>query len=111
MQQIQLSKIAEMFSALGHEHRLKIVELLRDGERCVCKITPEFKLDPSVVSRHLSILEQSGIIVSRRDGRWIHYRIADQRVLRLTEIARRIAHSPERTKTFLTRAETANRKC
>jgi ArsR family transcriptional regulator len=100
MQTIQFSQTAEILSALGNEHRLKIVELLRDGERCVCKITPEFKLDPSVVSRHLAILEQSGVIVSRRDGRWIHYRIADQRILRITEIARRIAINPEHTKIF-----------
>jgi ArsR family transcriptional regulator len=86
-----LSKQAKILSALGNEHRLKIVELLSSGECCVCKITPEFKLDPSVVSRHLAILEQAGIIVSRRDGRWIHYRIRDRQVLRLMEIARRIA--------------------
>ena len=85
-----LSKQAKILSALGNEHRLKIVELLSSGECCVCKITPKFKLDPSVVSRHLAILEQSGVIKSRREGRWIHYQIADQQVLRLIEIARKI---------------------
>jgi ArsR family transcriptional regulator len=84
---------AKLLAALGNEHRLKIVDFLSNGECCVCKITPLFKLDPSVVSRHLAILEQSGIIVSRREGRWIHYRIADRQVLRLVEIARRIASS------------------
>lgn len=90
MQQSFTSK-NKILAALGHEHRLKIVELLSAGECCVCKITPEFKLDPSVVSRHLAILEQAGIIKSRREGRWIHYRIRDRQVLRLVEIARRIA--------------------
>jgi ArsR family transcriptional regulator len=90
MQKISFNQVAEMLSALGNEHRLKIVELLRDGERCVCKITPKFKLDPSVISRHLSLLENAGIIKSRREGRWIHYRIANPTILRLIEIARSI---------------------
>jgi DNA-binding transcriptional ArsR family regulator len=91
MQLTATSKAAEVLAALGSEHRLKIVELLRSGERCVCEITPEFGLDPSVISRHLAVLERAGVIVSRRAGRWIHYRIADRRVLRLLEEARRMA--------------------
>jgi ArsR family transcriptional regulator len=79
-----------MLAALGSEHRLQIVELLRTGERCVCEITPEFKLDPSVVSRHLAILERAGVIVSRREGRWIHYRIVDQGVFKVLDRVRRM---------------------
>ena len=81
---------AKILSALGNEHRLKIVELLSKGECCVCKITPKFKLDPSVISRHLAILERAGIIKSRREGRWIHYQIADRQVLRLIGIVQKI---------------------
>lgn len=94
-------KTAELLAALGSEHRLRMVELLRGGERCVCKIAPEFELDPSVVSRHLSVLEQAGVIVSRRAGRWIHYRIADRRMLRLLDAARQVtrAAKPPRTGT------------
>jgi DNA-binding transcriptional ArsR family regulator len=103
-----MSKAAEVLAALGSEHRLKIVELLRGGERCVCEITPEFKLDPSVVSRHLAVLEQAGVIVSRRAGRWIHYRIADRRVLRLLEEARRMAEAPERARPVGTRARSVS---
>jgi DNA-binding transcriptional ArsR family regulator len=84
-----------MLAALGSEPRLRIVELLIPGERCVCEITPQFELDPSVVSRHLAILGRAGIVTGRREGRWIYYRIADQRVLRLLEIARRMASQPE----------------
>jgi ArsR family transcriptional regulator len=83
-----MSKAAEVLAALGSEHRLKIVELLRRGERCVCEITPEFELDPSVVSRHLAVLEQAGVITARRSGRWIFYRVADDRILQLAAIAR-----------------------
>ncbi|MEO0108131.1 MAG: metalloregulator ArsR/SmtB family transcription factor [candidate division WOR-3 bacterium] len=86
MQESSLQRTAEIFTALGNEHRLRIVELLRDGGRCVCQIAPEFDLDLSVVSRHLSVLEQAGIIISRREGRWIHYRLADRRVLKLLSL-------------------------
>jgi DNA-binding transcriptional ArsR family regulator len=78
---------AELLAALGSEHRLRIVELLRGGEHCVCEVTSEFELDPSVVSRHLALLEQAGVIVSRRAGRWIFYRIADDRILEILAAA------------------------
>ena len=87
MQLTSISKAAEVLAALGSEHRLKIVKLLRGGERCVCEITPEFELDPSVVSRHLAVLEQAGVIVSRRAGRWIFYRVADGRILQMAALA------------------------
>lgn len=86
-----ISTAADVLAALGSEHRLKIVELLRGGERCVCEITPEFELDPSVVSRHLAVLEQAGVIVARRFGRWIFYRVADDRILQLAALARGMA--------------------
>lgn len=97
-QQSTTTQGAGILAALGCEHRLRIIELLREGERCVCEITPEFDLDPSVVSRHLSILEQAGAIHSRREGQRIYYQIADARILRLFEIARQIVETPEKAK-------------
>ncbi len=82
---------AAFLAALGSECRLRIVELLATGERCVCEITPHFATAFSVVSHHLSILERAGIIVARRDGRWIRYRLTDAMVLELVETARRLA--------------------
>jgi len=81
------STAATRLAALGNEHRLRMVELLRQGERCVCEIAPEFEIDQSVVSRHLAVLEQTGIVISRRDGRRVLYRLADRRVLRLIDMA------------------------
>jgi DNA-binding transcriptional ArsR family regulator len=111
MQLIARSKAAEILAALGSEHRLKIVELLRGGERCVCEITPEFELDPSVVSRHLAVLEKAGIIVSRRSGRWIHYRIADRRALRLLEGAHRMAEAPRQARSVAAKNGEGRRAC
>ena len=78
-------------AALGSESRLRIVELLASGERCVCEIAPHFPTAFSVVSHHLSVLEQAGIIISRRDGRWMRYRLTDDSVLELLNDARQQA--------------------
>jgi DNA-binding transcriptional ArsR family regulator len=89
---------AQLLAALGNEHRLRIVDLLRAGERCVCEITPAFALDPSVVSRHLAVRERAGVIRSRRDGRRVFYRVTDRRVFRLLDGAAAMLASPERAR-------------
>jgi len=80
-----------LLAALGSEYRMRMVELLATGERCVCEITPHFPTSFSVVSHHLSVLEQAGVVVSRRDGRWMRYRLADESVLELLGLARQLA--------------------
>jgi ArsR family transcriptional regulator len=89
---INSRQVATAFlAALGSESRLRIVELLATGERCVCEIAPHLPTASSVVSHHLSVLEQTGIIVSRRDGRWIRYRLTDESVLELLNSTRQLA--------------------
>lgn len=67
-----------VLSALGDEKRLSIVMLLqRFGELCACEIEAAFDLSHSTVMHHLNVLAGAGIIDSRRDGRWSHYRLAD----------------------------------
>jgi len=80
-----------LLAALGSEYRMRMVEILGAGERCVCEIAPHFPTAFSVVSHHLSVLEQAGVIVSRRDGRWMRYRLVDDSVLELLGLARQIA--------------------
>jgi ArsR family transcriptional regulator len=80
-----------LLAALGSEYRMRMVELLATGERCVCEIAPHFPTSVSVVSHHLSVLEQAGVVVSRRDGRWMRYRLADDSVLELLGQARQLA--------------------
>ena len=64
--------------ALGHPARLRTVAALRSGELCACQITEVLKLAPSTVSAHLRELKLAGLVVERRDGRWVHFRLADQ---------------------------------
>jgi len=61
--------------ALADETRVRTLLALRKGELCVCQITELFGLAASTVSKHLSILYQARLVESRKDGRWIYYRL------------------------------------
>ena len=61
--------------ALADENRVRMLLALRGGELCVCQITELFGLAPSTISKHLSILYQAGLAESRKDGRWMYYRL------------------------------------
>ncbi|MEO8333784.1 MAG: metalloregulator ArsR/SmtB family transcription factor [bacterium] len=63
------------FRALGDETRLKLLELLTNGERTVADLMDATELGQSLVSHHLRTLRGAGLVTTRRDGRWIYYRI------------------------------------
>ena len=87
----RLTHIEALFKALADATRLRILALLVAGEVCVCEIHGALKLPQPTVSRHLAYLRRSGLVETRRDGLWIHYRLAslDDTVLRtLTDIVR-----------------------
>jgi len=64
---------AKIFNALSDPIRLDIIEFLRDGEKCVCEITPHLKLPQPVVSRHLKILKNAGLVKRRKKATWHMY--------------------------------------
>ncbi len=78
-----------IFKALCSETRLKIVEFLLDGEKCVCKIVPFTKRAQSTVSIQLSKLENLGIIESRREGKKVYYKLTNKKVKEILKILRR----------------------
>ena len=63
--------------ALADENRVRVLVALRAGELCACQITELFGLAPSTMSKHLSVLYQAGLVESRKEGRWIYYRLPD----------------------------------
>lgn len=77
-----------IFKALANPARLRIVELLIEGERCVCEILPALHLAQPTVSLHLSALEQGGIIRSRKEGRKVYYSLIEPKVEKMISIAR-----------------------
>ncbi|SUI42132.1 HTH-type transcriptional repressor AseR [Serratia liquefaciens] len=67
----------QLFKNLSDETRLKIVLLLREsGELCVCELSGTLEELQPKISRHLSMLRESGLLIDRRDGKWIHYRLS-----------------------------------
>jgi ArsR family transcriptional regulator len=76
-----LEHIAELFKAFGDPTRVAILSLLVDGERCVTDITQAVEVSQSAISHQLRILKQMHLIKARRDGKNIHYSLADDHVL------------------------------
>ncbi len=78
---------ADLLKALGQPTRLRILELLADGERCVCEIFPAIGGEQSNVSKHLGFLRAQGIVVADRRGMRVFYRLADRRIVKLLDDA------------------------
>ena len=61
------------FHALSDETRLRLLELLRAGEQCVCDLTDSLDTGQSRLSFHLKVLKDAGLVTDRREGRWVYY--------------------------------------
>jgi ArsR family transcriptional regulator len=70
-------KNAKVFKALCDEKRLAILELLQSGEKCACILIEKLDIGQSSLSYHMKILCESGIVESRPEGKWIHYRLSE----------------------------------
>jgi ArsR family transcriptional regulator, arsenate/arsenite/antimonite-responsive transcriptional repressor len=66
----------ELFKAFADPVRLRLLHLLADGEVCVCHLHEALDLPQSTVSRHLAYLRKRGLVVGRKEGLWVHYRLA-----------------------------------
>ena len=71
----RLAEMEGLFKALADRTRLRILGLLLTGEVCVCDIHESLKIAQPKASRHLAYLRRSGLVETRRDGLWIHYRL------------------------------------
>jgi len=72
---VSLKKSASLFHALSDETRLGLLERLKGGEHCVCELTDALKAAQSRLSFHLRVLKEAGLILDRREGRWMYYSI------------------------------------
>jgi ArsR family transcriptional regulator len=70
------TRAAQLFHALSDEIRLEVIDLLRDGERCVCELTEALDIAQPRLSWHLRTLKDAGILTDRREGRWVYYALA-----------------------------------
>ena len=71
-------KTALIFKAFCDENRIRIIKLLRTGEKCACKLLEEINVTQPTLSHHMKILCDSGIVVGRKEGKWMHYSISPE---------------------------------
>ena len=81
-----LKHAAALFHALSDETRLELLDRLKSGERCVCELTDVMKAAQSRLSFHLKVLKDAGLILDRREGRWIYYSINLDAINELDEV-------------------------
>lgn len=70
-------KNAKVFKAFCDPKRLAILALLRGGEKCACVLMDQLGMGQSAVSYHMKVLCASGVVVSRQEGKWTHYRLSE----------------------------------
>ena len=85
LKKLSAQRKAEIFKALGHPTRLRIVEKLAEGEQCVCVCLEMFDIDVSTLSRHLSVLKNAGIVSDERRGKNIYYSLRCPCILNVFE--------------------------
>ena len=69
---------AKVFKAFCDENRLMIIEMLQSGEKCACHLLEKMHIGQSTLSHHMKILCESGIVVSRKEGKWTYYSISNE---------------------------------
>ncbi len=73
-----MRKFMAIAKALADGNRVRILMFLRHGELCLCQVIEILGLAPSTVSKHMTVLYQSGLIETRKEGRWIYYRLSKE---------------------------------
>ena len=88
-------KVAAIFKAFCDENRIKIIKLLRSGEKCACKLLEEIQVTQPTLSHHMKILCDSGIVVGRKEGKWMHYSVSAKGVKKAKKYLNAIAKTDE----------------
>ena len=79
------TKMAEIFKAFCDENRIRILKMLSTGEKCACKLLEELNVTQPTLSHHMKILCDSGVIVGRKEGKWICYTLSGDGLKRVKE--------------------------
>lgn len=91
--------ITNIFKAFSDERRLKILELLKDGEECACFLIEQLSMAQSSLSYHMKILCDSGIVDSRQEGKWTYYKISEDGRNNALEVIKKITETNKSKKT------------
>lgn len=76
---------SDILKAMAQPTRLRILELLRDGEKCVCEIIPAINGEQSNISRHISLMQKSHLVSTRKDGVKVMVKIRDPRIFEILD--------------------------
>jgi len=76
---------AEILKALAQPTRLKILECLRNGEKCICEIVPALNGEQSNISRHISLMQKSHLVTTRKDGVKVMVRVRDPKIFEILD--------------------------
>lgn len=81
---------ALIFKAFCDENRIRILKMLRSGEKCACKLHEELNVTQPTLSHHMKILCDSGVVVGRKEGRWMHYSISSAGAVAVADCLREL---------------------
>ena len=90
MEERVLTLKAELLKALAQPTRLKILEFLRHGERCICEIIPAVNGEQSNVSRHISLMQKSRLVTTRKDGVKVMVKVTDPEIFNILDRVGRV---------------------
>src|SRR5512135_1567195 len=85
MEERVLELKAEILKALDQPTRLKILELLRNGEKCICEIVPAINGEQSNISRHISLMQKSHLVTTRKDGVKVMVKVKDPEIFKILD--------------------------
>jgi ArsR family transcriptional regulator, arsenate/arsenite/antimonite-responsive transcriptional repressor len=90
---VALNNAASVFHALSDETRLSLLDQLKRGEQCVCELTEVMKAGQSRLSFHLKVLKDAGLLLDRREGRWMYYSINPEAIDQLEDLVNGLKHA------------------
>jgi ArsR family transcriptional regulator, arsenate/arsenite/antimonite-responsive transcriptional repressor len=90
---LSINNAASVFHALSDETRLSLLDQLKRGEQCVCELTEVMKAGQSRLSFHLKVLKDAGLLLDRREGRWMYYSINPEAIDQLEDLVNELKHA------------------
>jgi ArsR family transcriptional regulator len=90
------SRMERVFHALSDTKRLRILEILRSGECCVCDLAGSLEIRQSLLSFHLRTLRDAGLVSDRKEGRWVHYGLNEEALKEARDYVNGLARDAKR---------------